>query len=109
MSLRGYLLLNPVIALVTLRAEREDRTPPRWIKPIILLSIPWAVSIHTVTAFLYNGLPGRSLWLTAILPRDFWPRLSRPLGTLVTSIVGVAIFEILARTQLSAGAAVRPD
>lgn len=30
-------------------------------------------------------------------------------GTLVTSIAGVAIFETLARTQLSAGAAVRPD
>jgi Ni/Fe-hydrogenase subunit HybB-like protein len=70
-SLSGYLVLNALIALVTLRAEREDRMPPRWIKPIILLSIPWAVSIHTVTAFLYNGLPGRSLWLTAILAPRF--------------------------------------
>jgi len=70
-SLGGYLLLNAVIALVTLRAEREEVAPPRWIKPVILLSIPWAVSIHTVTAFLYNGLPGRSLWLTAILAPRF--------------------------------------
>ena len=45
--------------------------PPRWIKPVIILSIPWAVSIHTVTAFLYNGLPGRSFWLTAILAPRF--------------------------------------
>jgi Ni/Fe-hydrogenase subunit HybB-like protein len=66
-SLGGYLALNAVIALVTLRAEREGVVPPRWIKPVILLSIPWAVSIHTVTAFLYSGLPGRSLWFTAIL------------------------------------------
>ena len=36
-----------------------------------MLSIPWAVSIHTVTAFLYNGLPGRSFWLTAILAPRF--------------------------------------
>jgi Ni/Fe-hydrogenase subunit HybB-like protein len=70
-SLGGYLVLNALMAFVTLRAEREDAPPPRWIKPIILLSIPWAVSIHTVTAFLYNGLPGRSLWLTAILAPRF--------------------------------------
>jgi Ni/Fe-hydrogenase subunit HybB-like protein len=70
-SLSGYLVLNAVIALVTLRAEREGLTPPRWIKPIVVLSIPWAISIHTVTAFLYSGLPGRSLWLTAILAPRF--------------------------------------
>ncbi len=70
-SLSGYLLLNSVIAFVALRAEREESAPPGWIKPVILLSIPWAVSIHTVTAFLYCGLPGRSLWLTAILAPRF--------------------------------------
>jgi len=70
-SLTGYLLLNGVIALVTLGAERKSVAPPRWIRPVILLSIPWAVSIHTVTAFLYNGLPGRSFWLTAILAPRF--------------------------------------
>jgi len=71
MSLAGYLLLNAVIALVTLSAERKSIPPPAWIKPIIILSVPWAVSIHTVTAFLYNGLPGRSFWLTAILAPRF--------------------------------------
>jgi molybdopterin-containing oxidoreductase family membrane subunit len=70
-SLGGYLALNAVIALVSLRSEREGVAPPRWIKPVIILSIPWAVSIHTVTAFLYSGLPGRSLWLTAILAPRF--------------------------------------
>jgi len=70
-SLGGYLALNAVIALVTLSAERKQVAPPRWIKPVIILSIPWAVSIHTVTAFLYNGLPGRSFWLTAILAPRF--------------------------------------
>ncbi len=70
-SLGGYLLLNAIIALVMLTSEREEVPPPAWIKPVILLSIPWAVSIHTVTAFLYCGLPGRSFWLTAILAPRF--------------------------------------
>jgi molybdopterin-containing oxidoreductase family membrane subunit len=70
-SLSGYLVLNAVIALVTLSSERKSVAPPKWIRPVILLSIPWAVSIHTVTAFLYNGLPGRSFWLTAILAPRF--------------------------------------
>lgn len=70
-SLSGYLVLNAVIALVTLTAERKGIAPPGWIKPVILISIPWAISIHTVTAFLYNGLPGRSFWLTALLAPRF--------------------------------------
>jgi len=70
-SLSGYLVLNALISLVTLSSERKGVAPPAWIKPVILLSIPWAVSIHTVTAFLYNGLPGRSFWLTAILAPRF--------------------------------------
>ena len=70
-ALSGYLLLNATIALVSLSAEREQVPTPAWIKPVILLSIPWAVSIHTVTAFLYSGLPGRDFWLTAILAPRF--------------------------------------
>ncbi|MCW5977133.1 MAG: polysulfide reductase NrfD [Bryobacteraceae bacterium] len=71
LSLGGYLMLNAVIALTTLHAEQKGIAPPRWLKPIILLSIPWAISIHTVTAFLYAGLPGRSFWLTAIMAPRF--------------------------------------
>ncbi len=70
-SLAGYLVLNVTITLVVLSAHRQDIAPPKWIKPVIVLSIPWAVSIHTVTAFLYSGLPGRSYWLTAILAPRF--------------------------------------
>jgi len=67
----GYLLINLVVAWTTLGAERKGTPPPAWVKPIILLSIPWAVSIHTVTAFLYAGLPGRHLWLSAIMAARF--------------------------------------
>jgi len=69
--LTGYLLLNAIIGTVTLEAERNSAPPPRWIRPLIILSIPWAVSIHTVTAFLYAGLEARPFWMTAILAPRF--------------------------------------
>jgi Ni/Fe-hydrogenase subunit HybB-like protein len=69
--LLGYLTLNIVIGWTTLGAERKEVPPPGWVKPLIYLSVPWAVSIHTVTAFLYAGLPGRDLWLTAIMAARF--------------------------------------
>jgi molybdopterin-containing oxidoreductase family membrane subunit len=69
--LNGYLVLNVVISRATFRAERAGTPPPAWAKPLIYLSIPWAVSIHTVTAFLYAGLAARPFWLTAILAPRF--------------------------------------
>ena len=67
----GYLCLNIVIGWVTLEAERHQVNPPKWIKPLVYLSIIWAFSIHTVTAFLYAGIPGRHYWLTAIMAARF--------------------------------------
>jgi molybdopterin-containing oxidoreductase family membrane subunit len=69
--LNGYLLLNILIGWNVLECERNDVPPPGWVKFLIYVSIPWAVSIHTVTAFLYAGLPGRGFWLTAILAPRF--------------------------------------
>lgn len=69
--LNGYLLLNLVSGWAMLGAERKGVLPPPWIKALIYLSIPWAFSIHTVTAFLYAGMPGRHLWLTAVLAPRF--------------------------------------
>jgi len=69
--LAGYLGLNLLIGWVTLGSDRKGVTPPKWIKPFIILSVPWAVSIHTVTAFLYAGLPGRHFWLSAIMAARF--------------------------------------
>ena len=69
--LNGYLVLNIVISRATFRSERAGTPPPRWVKPLIYLSIPWAVSIHTVTAFLYAGLAARPFWRTAILAPRF--------------------------------------
>ncbi|OQY58597.1 MAG: menaquinol oxidoreductase [Desulfobacteraceae bacterium 4572_88] len=69
--LNGYLFLNIIVGWNVLEAERNSVSPPKWIKPFIYISIPWAVGIHTVTAFLYCGLPGRGFWLTAILAPRF--------------------------------------
>jgi Ni/Fe-hydrogenase subunit HybB-like protein len=70
--LNGYLFLNlliPFYLLVTFYYRRE----PNWkfILPFILASIPWAVGIHTVTAFLYNGLAARPFWNASILAPRF--------------------------------------
>ncbi|MFZ3044569.1 MAG: NrfD/PsrC family molybdoenzyme membrane anchor subunit [Desulfatirhabdiaceae bacterium] len=67
----GYLTLNLVVGWNVLESERNAVAPPFWIKPFIYLSVPWAFAIHTVTAFLYCGLPGRGFWLTAILAPRF--------------------------------------
>ncbi len=69
--LNGYLLLNIFIGWNVLEAERKGTHYPKWVKPLIYISIPWAVSIHTVTAFLIAGLPGREFWLTAIMAARF--------------------------------------
>ena len=69
--LNGYLLLNIISGWTVLESERKGVNPPKWLKPLIYISILWAFSIHTVTAFLYAGTPGRHLWLTAILAPRF--------------------------------------
>lgn len=69
--LNGYLFLNILIGWNVLEAERNGTHYGAWLKPFIYLSIPWAVGIHTVTAYLYCGLPGRHFWLTAILAPRF--------------------------------------
>jgi len=69
--LNGYLFLNIVIGWNVLEAERNGIHYQKWLKPLIYISIPWAVSIHTVTAYLYCGLPGRGFWMTAILAPRF--------------------------------------
>jgi Ni/Fe-hydrogenase subunit HybB-like protein len=70
--LNGYFFLNlfiPVYLLVKFYYHKE----PNWkfILPFILLSVPWAVGIHTVTAFLYNGLAARPFWNSSILAPRF--------------------------------------
>ncbi len=70
--LNGYLFINLTISFYALYKMANSREYNlNIIKPLIILSIPWAVSIHTVTAFLYNGLSARPFWNASILAPRF--------------------------------------
>jgi len=70
--LNGYLAINLFISFYALYQMAHNREYSlQIIKPLIILSIPWAVSIHTVTAFLFNGLSARPFWNASILAPRF--------------------------------------
>ena len=70
--LNGYLFLNLHICGYLLYKRFLGEPPERrWYIPFVFISIAWAISIHTVTAFLYSGLGGRPFWNTALLAPRF--------------------------------------
>ncbi len=70
--LSGYLVLNlHVCGYLLYKRFRGERPTKSFYVPIVMLSIVWAVSIHTVTAFLYCGLGGRPFWNSALLAPRF--------------------------------------
>ncbi len=69
--LTGYLILNLILGWCGLEAEKKEIEPPSWTKVLIYISIPWAISIHTVTAFIYCGLFARPFWFSALLAPRF--------------------------------------
>jgi molybdopterin-containing oxidoreductase family membrane subunit len=70
--LLGYLLLNAGISFYILYNHYQEKHPILWrYFPFVILAIFWAISIHTVTAFLYSSNPGRPFWHTALLAPRF--------------------------------------
>lgn len=70
--LNGYLLLNLHVPGYLLYKRYQGEEPAKWMYlPFVYISIVWAISIHTVTAFLYTGLAGRPFWNAAILAPRF--------------------------------------
>jgi molybdopterin-containing oxidoreductase family membrane subunit len=70
--LNGYLAINSVAVFYVLyRLSLGKQYSMSIIWPIVIISIPWAISIHTVTAFLYNGLSSRPFWNASILAPRF--------------------------------------
>lgn len=70
--LNGYLLLNVHICGYLLYCRYRGQKPAKWFYiPFVFIAIVWAISIHTVTAFLYVGLGGRPFWNSAIVGPRF--------------------------------------
>ena len=70
--LNAYFVLNFVVVThILYRAFTGRPYAKRFVVPMVLLSIPMAVGIHTVTAFLYNGLAARPYWNASILAPQF--------------------------------------
>lgn len=70
--LNVYLLLNMHVVGYLLYMRYLGRKPnPWWYVPFVFVSIVWAISIHTITAFLYCGLGGRPFWNTSLLAPRF--------------------------------------
>ncbi len=70
--LNGYLLLNMHICGYLIYCAYCRRTPAKWFYiPFVFVAIVWALSIHTVTAFLYSGLGGRPFWNSAVIAPRF--------------------------------------
>ena len=70
--LNGYLVLNGYITAYLLFSKFRGKKPDRKkYVPFVFLAIAWAVSIHTVTAFLYSGMGARPHWNAAILAPRF--------------------------------------
>jgi molybdopterin-containing oxidoreductase family membrane subunit len=67
-----YFILNFVVVThILYRAFHGKPYDKRVVVPLVLLSIPMAVGIHTVTAFLFNGLAARPYWNASILAPQF--------------------------------------
>jgi molybdopterin-containing oxidoreductase family membrane subunit len=70
--LSSYLLLNLFVVTYLLYCVFYKKEYNKSIvMPFVLISIPLAVAIHTTTAFLYNALPGRIFWNSALLAPRF--------------------------------------
>ena len=70
--LNGYLFLNVYICGYLLYTRYRGKTPSPWFYvPFVFIAIVWAISIHTVTAFLYVGLGGRPFWNASIIGPRF--------------------------------------
>ncbi len=64
----GYLLLNIIAVLVTVHYYRQDKPLPRkFIVPFMVIASPFAIGIHTVTAFISQALTARPIWNSPLL------------------------------------------
>ena len=69
--LSSYLIVNIIVGWAAIYCERKGIPPFKWAKVLAIIAIPLAIGIHTVTAFIYIGNPGRAYWGSAIVVGRF--------------------------------------
>ena len=70
--LNGYLILNAVVGFWYLYSKYTGKPVNKKIfLPLVYVSIVWALSIHTVTAFLISTMPARPMWHHTVMPIRF--------------------------------------
>jgi molybdopterin-containing oxidoreductase family membrane subunit len=70
--LNGYLALNALIPLYVHYQHWRGREPNlRAYFPFVVIAMFWAISIHTVTAFLFSANAARPYWHTSLLGPRF--------------------------------------
>ncbi|HUN90742.1 MAG TPA: NrfD/PsrC family molybdoenzyme membrane anchor subunit [Burkholderiaceae bacterium] len=67
-----YLLLNAICGFYYLYVRYTGGQVNRiFFMPLVYVSIVWALSIHTVTAFLIAVMPARPMWFHSVMPIRF--------------------------------------
>lgn len=70
--LNGYLLLNIICGFYYMYKKYTGQQMNKtFYMTFVYISIVWALSIHTVTAFLLNTMPTRPMWHHAVVPIKF--------------------------------------
>ncbi|MCE4598965.1 MAG: polysulfide reductase NrfD [Desulfurococcales archaeon] len=70
--LTTYLTLNLIAAIVTIHYYRQDKPLPRkFLVPFIIIAAPFAIGIHTVTAFIFQALTARPIWNSPLMAPRF--------------------------------------
>ncbi|MBK9446650.1 MAG: polysulfide reductase NrfD [Betaproteobacteria bacterium] len=70
--LNGYLFLNIACGFYYLWAKYTGtKVNNRIFMPLVYISIVWALSIHTITAFLISTMPSRPMWFHSMMPIRF--------------------------------------
>ena len=72
LALNGYLFINISIPFYILFRHYQGKEAKKNVYlPGAIISVLWAVSIHLVTAFLYQGLQAKPFWNNALLGPRF--------------------------------------
>jgi len=71
-ALGFYFFVNLfIVSYILYKTFHGKEVNHHLIRPLVFLSIPLAVGIHTVTAFLYAALPARPFWHNPLLAPRF--------------------------------------